>query len=376
MSCLLTNISETCLEGGSLLDAALEPRFAEPVWLARAALGLQLYGWQESILGELRDTGAAVALRAANGSGKTSMVAAPAAIWHAARFPGSITVATAGVYRQVKEQLFAEMRKWGTRLHEWSITEARVTSPHGSRIIGFSTDDAGKFEGWHGSDETPLLMIVDEAKTVKDDIFQAIERCQPQRRLIMSSPGGMEGEFHRAFTSGARFYSRHVVTAFDCPHIGHEWIDGQILKWGRDHQLIRSMIFAEFTGNSAEYVVGVAKLDQCMANPPARRGGEKTAFCDFAAGGDENVLAIREGNEIQPLICWREPDTMAGVGRFIIEFKKAGLTPEGVWADEGGLGKPMCDALREAGWAVNRVNNGARANDHGALRESRLGDLV
>ena len=54
---------------------------------------------------------------------------------------------------------------------------------------------------------------------------------------------------------------------------------------------------------------------------------------------------------------------MDSVGRFIMEFKKSDLDPSCIYADAGGLGIPMCDALAEAGWAVNRVNNGSKAYD-------------
>ena len=86
------------------------------------------------------------------------------------------------------------------------------------------------------------------------------------------------------------------------------------------------------------------------------------AFCDFAAGGDENCLAVRRGNRVQIIASWREPDTMKAVGRFIQLFREQELRPEQISADEGGLGMVMCDRLAESGWAVNRVNNGSPAD--------------
>lgn len=343
-----------------------ETACAHPIGFCMDSLELEPYDWQCRVLADLVKPGA-VALVAANGSGKTERIAAPFALWHATAFPRSTVVVTAGVWRQVKDQFFAAIQRWGNRFQGWKINEADVVSPDGSRIIGFATDDPGKFEGWHGTPKEPLLMIVDEAKSVSDAIFEAIERCQPQRRLIMSSPGGMEGEFYKAFTQRAAFYRGHVVKAADCPHISREWIDEQISKWGRDHPLVRSMIFAEFSDSDSSYIVPLSKLDNSYENPPVRfKDGRKRAFCDFAAGGDENVLAIAEGNLIR-LVAWRDADTVRSVGRFIMEFRKAELSPGNIWGDEGGLGKPMCDSLRDAGWPLNRVNNGAPANDSAAF---------
>jgi len=65
---------------------------------------MPLYGWQKKVLCDLSVPGARVALKAANGSGKTAFIAAPAALWYALIYPGSIVITTSGVYRQVKEQ--------------------------------------------------------------------------------------------------------------------------------------------------------------------------------------------------------------------------------------------------------------------------------
>ena len=87
------------------------------------------------------------------------------------------------------------------------------------------------------------------------------------------------------------------------------------------------------------------------------------AFCDFAAGGDENVLAIRSGNKLLELIAWRERDTTASVGRFIIEFRKHHLRAGQIWGDAGGMGTPMCDMLADAGWSINRFDFGGKAGN-------------
>jgi hypothetical protein len=103
----------------------------------------------------------------------------------------------------------------------------------------------------------------------------------------------------------------------------------------------------------------------CDNPPPLPRTDprERIAFCDFAAGGDENVLAVRCGNKLQQLKCWRNRDTMAGVGQFILEFRKAGLEAKQIWGDNGGMGKAMIDALAQAGWAINRFGFGDKPSN-------------
>jgi len=342
-----------------------------PEGFAKHILGLSLYPWQKGVLKDLAQQDARVALRAANGSGKTSTVIASILLWHCFCYRKSLSVTTAGVFRQVESQLWPAMRSHVSKLGAgWEVTSGEIRFIHQSgdvsRIIGYSATDPGRAEGWHAEDHKyhPLLMVVDEAKTVADPLFEAISRCQPTRLLIASSPGGSSGAFYRAFTKEADMWKKHAVTAFDCPHITPKQIEEVIQRYGEKHPLTRSMIYGEFVdiGNES-LIINLNQLQNCITSPPDFKPGTKTAGVDFAAGGDCNVLCVRDGNKVLPLIAWRERDTMSAVGRFIVEFKKHGLKAEDIYADASGLGMPMCDALAEAGWEVQRVNFGSTAYD-------------
>ena len=126
-------------------------------------LGLRdTYPWQEAVLGALNEKHSKVALKAANGSGKTSMVAASAVIWHMLRWPGSLVVCTAGVYRQVADALWPHLRKMinglGGEENGFSIKDGEIRYVYPkkvdgqelvSRCIGFSASNPEKAEGWH-----------------------------------------------------------------------------------------------------------------------------------------------------------------------------------------------------------------------------------
>lgn len=348
----------------------IDPECATPWGVAKVA-GMQLYGWQRKVMVDLLEPGARVTLRAANESGKTTNIAAPTVMWHQLVHARGLCVMTSGAWRQVEDQLMPALQRHGHLFGGWEFTKNGFTTKEGARCIAFSTNDPGKFEGWHGDgDDAPLLMIVDEAKTVDDSIFAAIERCRPDRLLLMSSPGASTGYFYESFNKRAKWFKQHAVTAHDCPHISKDKIDRQIAEWGLDHPLTRSMIFGEFMASGGdEYVIDFTALEKAQRNPPPHmKAREPLCFCDFAAGGDENVLVMRQGNKVESvdMVCWRDRDTMAGVGRFIVEFRKRGLAAESIWVDEGGVGRAMADALREAGWDVNRCNNGSKAQNESA----------
>jgi phage terminase large subunit len=331
--------------------------------------GLRPYPAQEAVLADLSQPYAEVAACCANGVGKTTMLAAPTTLWHAMTFKNSVTITTSGVFRQVKEQMWPQIHNLARQFKglvdiELNNTDFRIPATN-SRVVGFSTDDPGKFEGWHADS---LLIILDEAKTIPDPIFEAVERCkqgQPVRVLMLSSPGGTQGQFYEAIKGRQKhMWKRHIIRADQCPHIRPEFIKRTIEKYGEQHPLVRSMIFAEFMDIGENTLVFPrAVVDRVIANPPQVNGKERAAFCDFAAGGDENVFALREGNTLIDVVAWVERNTMAAVGRFLQLFRKHGLEPGQVYGDGSGLGIPMCDAIEAAGFNMERVNNGTPAYD-------------
>lgn len=344
---------------------------AMPDGFATGVLGMKLYPRQRDVLRALAPTGAAVSFRSCNEGGKTKRVICAAVLWHLATFPRGQIISTSGSYRQIKDQLLPSLHTYAPMFPTWNFLHTPRIETESINCFweGFSTNDAGKFEGHHADTDAPLLIIVDEAKTVKDDIFQAIERCKPTRLLIASSPGYAEGEFYRSHTTKAKFYKTFVQRATDCPHWKPEDIAKLREKWGADHPLFKSMVEADFMESVADAVIDLKALEDLMAEPPTeKRGIERKAFCDFAWGGDgdENVLAYRDGNVVTLEETFRADNLHAICGRFISAFSRLGLKAHEIDGDEGGGGKLICDQLQAMGWRINRVNNGEspRYSDH------------
>jgi hypothetical protein len=346
-------------------------KWALPDVFAEGMLNLKLYPKQRDVLRALAPRRSAVSFRSCNEGGKTKMVICSAILWHLTNFPKGHVITTSGGQRQIQDQLVPALHAHQSRFPIFKFLRcARIETPDPNCFWeGFSTNEAGKFEGHHaGGPDEPLLIIVDEAKTIKDDIFEAIERCKPTRLLIASSPGYAEGEFYRSQTTRAQFYTKIVQTAAECPHWKQAEIDKLHAKWGENHPLVKSMVMAEFMESVADAVVGLKPLEDLLANPPVvrragRDPGQYKAFCDFAWGngrdGDENVLALRDGNVITIEEAFRADNLQAVCGRLIATYTRLRLRPYQIYGDAGGGGKLICDYLQEMGWRINRVNNGA-----------------
>ena len=327
---------------------------------------------QKQVIQAMEPHGARVSVRTCNGAGKTTVIIPTLVLWHMALHPQSKVVITSGVERQVRGQLFPALRAHSGRLPGWEFTDNQITAPNGSVAIGFSTNDGGRFEGWHGNvnplydqrTSGPLMIVVDEAKSIAPTIFDAIDRCTYQRLLFASSCGGSTGKFYRSQTSEAKFYKTFQIASEHCPHADHAKNAALIAMRGINDPLVRSKVFAEFMEGAEGTIIKAAWLTSLRNNPPAAMSGEERVFCDFAAGGDENVIAFRRGNRVRIVAAWREKDTMKGCGQFIDHFRKLGITParcpQIVAGDAGGLGKVMLDRMAELGWSLQRVNNGSR----------------
>ena len=344
---------------------------ARPDGFAKIVLGMELYPRQCEVLRAMTLPGSAVSFRSCNEGGKTKLVICALILWHLANFPKGHVVTTSGSYRQIKDQLLPALQAYRTLFRDWTFFRTpRIETPDPRCFWeGFSTDEGGTFEGHHaGGVDEPLMIIVDEAKTVRDDIFQAIERCKPTRLLIASSPGYAEGEFYRSQTTRRRHYQTFVQRATECRHWKKEDIERVRDKWGENHPLFRSMVMAEFMDSVADGVIDLKALEDLIANPPPvkKQNGssalpDRKAFCDFAwsGDGDENVLALRDGNVVTLEETFRADNLHAICGRFVAAFERLRLKPHQIDGDAGGGGKLICDQLQEMGWRINRVNNGA-----------------
>lgn len=342
-----------------------------PIGFVEDTLGLPLYPWQDKAIAPLSNAGwgkplVQITALAPNEGGKSSRIVAGSSLWwlyvHAR---GKVAITTKDS-KQLNEQVIPAIEAQIIKFEGWKSVRSpyyRVTTPSGGSIVAYTTADANRVEGFHGSPDSPLLYIVDEAKSVIEPIFTGIDRCGYQALLYCSS-GGLAGfgsfwHSHEGDTQSSFIKVRAGL--IDCPHIPKSKVDRIIQKHGIDNPFTRSCVFGEFMlqADTDEYCVSLKALLNCLESPPKHRPGLKAGFCDFGAGTAEHVLAVRDGNKIEIAAAWIEANKDATAGRFIREFRKAGLTPEQVYCDASD--KEIWTKLANAGWPIRRQNFGAPA---------------
>lgn len=342
------------------------PGVAEPWLFAHTVLGItNLYGWQAETMQAVAE-GLPTCLLAANGSGKSRRVIVPLLLWLLYSFPRGVALATSASWKQLHDQILVGLDEFRPKLAGmgWNWLEGRIESPQGGFISVFSTDQPGRAEGYHGTPEAPLLYIMDEAKSIPDTIFQARDRCTAQYSLVASSPAGPNGRLYDCFNRLKSFYYGIRVTSYECPHISEETRQRDLAMWSETDPWYRSRHLAEFSDDETfPQIVKPQHIRACWSEPPPHTRGQRRAFCDFAAGGAENVIAVADGNRVYLGAAWRETDTVQAARAFKREFERLGLGQGQVYGDDGGLGTVMIDQIAELGFQIMRVRNESEASD-------------
>jgi phage terminase large subunit len=327
---------------------------------ADSVLGITPYDWQARILLNF-EAGNQTAAAACNFSGKTSTVFPIAALWTLFNFERSRVMYLSATGVQVKNQFFASLARFRSRpaFARWNWLETEVRNPAGGFLFGRATDTGGHIEGIHNQFESPAALLVDEAKSIADEVLDALDRCSVSRRLYMSSTGAAFGGFYQIMTAKSHLWKTFRVTSSMCPHVYPATIEA-------DRENLKDNVFrikhgAEWLYDEGSSMISLDHVRALIDNPPPFVAGPTTGFVDFAGPADETVLAICEGNLTRIVEAWRSRDTMHSVGKLLTWFRKLNLQGYQIGGDEG-YGHQLMDRMDEEGFYLKRYNNGSSAN--------------
>jgi phage terminase large subunit len=316
----------------ALLDACRD----DPALFQTAVLGRSL--WSRQV--EICDSVAAFPITVVPGGravGKSWLLAGIVLWWLYTR-PFSLAITTAPDHRQVTTVLWKEIRRC-VRPRFDRVTGARIgprvdlgydhlTRGHGSpqrldvvaggdwTALGFACATAEGFSGQHAED---LLLIVDEASGVRDEVWDAAYGLAATRTVVTGNPIKFDCEFRRLWdlASTSATVSGVRVRSTEGPDAGKAvskvglasatWLDQMREIHGEASPWWRSNVAAEFPGAETTAFIPLAWLDAC-ADPtipldPLWRDhadGEVWIGVDPAGGvgADRSTVVVRNGKRI------------------------------------------------------------------------------
>lgn len=309
-------------------------------------------------------------LPACNGSGKDQYIIAPFAVWFALVGCRNRVIITSSSHDQVKHQTEPYIRKLAQACNAKfgnifrSVEFYHACTLTASEIKLFATDDPGKAEGYHPWPGGRMALMMNEAKSIQETIFEALTRCTGYAYwLEISSPAKKSGHFYEASERAighpnqpqlGKYFLRHV-SAYDCPHIPQAHID-EVLET-MPESWINSSIRALFSDAGEAVVITEDLWNKCTRNPAVPVGDDFGIGLDTAAGVDENACYVRKGNHVIHKFFFRQKDiplTIELIDRQLEPWKAGEYTFN---ADDGGISHAIVDGLRDAGWQINRVLN-------------------
>ena len=125
----------------------------------------------------------------------------------------------------------------------------------------------------------PAVLIVDEASRVRDELWATISpmlaAAPAAQQILLSTPAGASGEFHRAWSSGED-WERVQITADQCPRISAEHLATERIRLG--DALYRQEYFGAFV--SAPAASSTPKCwHTCSAMPVSMSPTSRPQFC-------------------------------------------------------------------------------------------------
>lgn len=363
---------------------------ADPVGFCRSHLGFEPWSKQAEVLESVRDH-KRTAVRSCHGAGKTA-TAARAALWFLAAFPGSRVITTAPTNAQLRDVLWREIRSafhasGGFLTGELSQTRLEIRDDWFA--VGLSTDQPERFQGHHAEH---LLLVVDEASGVGQEIFEAASgflTSPGARLLLIGNPTRTAGEFYDAFHRQRGFYSTIAISAEDTPAltgeavsddvarslVSREWVEEHRLKWGEASPIFQVRVLGQFPTSTDRNVCSLADVEAAQTREVVP-GSPVVVACDVARyGSDQTVIVVRRGNQLRVVKSYSGQDTMRTAGE-ILRVARETLAAVKVRpllvVDDAGVGGGVTDRLREVSeFPVHAFTGAARARDRGQFPNRR-----
>jgi hypothetical protein len=347
-----------------------------------------------------------VALRTANSSGKTFLLAALALWWIFAR-QGTV-LATSAAYRSVIGQLVqGEIRRgWvrGDFPRTAELRESYIKVSGEFKLVAMVSAEAERLQGYH--DPAGILAIIDEASGVPRLALNALASCleSPARDRIISAgnPLNLDGFFPSLFRQGSGWTPFHI-SAYDCPaytgegaepRVGKspEWIEEQKLTHGAHDAEFVARVLGDFPESiSAFGIVTRQQLERAIAaHANGNRRQEAVGMplliaCDPEHKHDRTAIGLAQGTFLH------EAYVLPSMGGDTTRIEQAlidlvnGITARAQadptdqiaagWANGGsliidstGVGHGIADHLVEKGYAVTYFDSST------PLRDKRYGN--
>lgn len=312
-----------------------------------------------------------IAVRSGHGVGKTAALAI-AALWFLLTRPNGIVLVTANSQDQLKDNNWAEMRRWIAQMPKiWGrYFDVQATHIRCEKMGSFATARTASRENpeaLQGLHSDHVLILCDEASGIPDIVFETGRGSlsTPGSKLVLTgNPTRGQGEFYDAFNILAdHYYKLHVPSTSVHRATGH--IEDIRKKHGEDSNPYRIRVLGEFPKEDDDQVIPRYLCDEALRRKVDYIDAPVIWGVDVAegVGRDRTALVKRRGNallekELKPIQTWLTKDPMQIAGILHDEYKNhlKRERPFSINIDTIGIGAGLFYRCKELGLPVKKVN--------------------
>ena len=318
--------------GGDVVDSRFRRYRRSPERFAGEILNSRWWPRQRDIARCVMQSRRTV-VKSANGVGKTYL-AADLSLWFLYCHAPSIVLTTAPTRRQVESLLWEEIRRRIRRSNAelpGVLLKTKLQIREGWFALGLATDEDVRFQGFHAEN---MLIVMDEASGVPDEIWNAIEGVavgRNNRVLAIGNPLAPAGQFYRAFRSSR--WRTLTVSAMEHPNVTGrgEAIEGAVTRetvadrvaewceeispptagarqaadcfewdgrWYRPNDLFLTRVLGEFPEDAENRLILLRWIEREMASGLEPAGPVFMAVDVARFGQDCSVIAVRRGESV------------------------------------------------------------------------------
>ena len=291
----------------------------DPIAFNTEVLGRSPYWSRQRDLCALVHDHAEVAVVSGNAVGKSYWLAG-VVLWWACTRPGALVVTTAPSQSLLGTVLWKEIRRAASRSR--IPVEVRSDSPRtspqeavvpalGSSILGIATRGVERLSGQHAAD---LLVAVDEASGIDEEIAEALDSLKPSKSVWIGNPLRRDGRFWNLAQQAQRERDQGVrdgvqcatIATLDGPHarLDHSpwgladraWLDRMRRRHGETSRWWQSHVLAQFPDVEFSSTIPSAWVRAAIGATRQGPPGEPCLAIDLAAGSgrDRTVLLVRD----------------------------------------------------------------------------------
>jgi hypothetical protein len=342
--------------------------------------------WQTKILKGIRDglltVGEAIRIAVASGHGigKSALVAW-IVLWAISTMVDTKGVVTANTENQLKTKTWAELAKWHRMClcGDWfELTATAIYSKLPERektwrvdMVPWSEKNTEAFAGLHNKGKR-VLLIFDEASAIPEMIWEVADGALTDEnteiiQLAFGNPTRSLGGFKDCFGRFRQRWTTYQIDSRTAAMTNKKVLQEMIEDRGIDSDYVKVRILGQFPSQDESALFSQDAVEAAMNRvhtPREISHAAKVLGVDVARqGGDDSVIAKRQGLAMWPLEAMHIPDSQLVAAR-VAKAETDWEYVDAIFVDaSGGYGAGVIDKLRAMRRTCTEVYFNGKATD-------------